>query len=102
MKLLGLLLAATLSAQTIVVSPDGPIRTLAALPPGRLQQVSRGHLGRVCVRSGRYSESSWLLAKVGSSLTRGAKFPNPRDSNSAAKLQRFERCKPTATQSPAP
>jgi parallel beta-helix repeat protein len=56
MKFLPLLFAATVSAQTIVVSPDGPIRTLAAAQDAARAQRVAGRRGTVTVeiRDGTY------------------------------------------------
>src|ERR1019366_9680141 len=56
MKFLALLFAATVSAQTIIVSPDGPIRTLAAARDAARAQRRAGRTGPITVqlRDGTY------------------------------------------------
>ena len=63
MKLPVLLLTATLSAQTIVVSPDGPIRTLSAARDAVRAQRRAGRTGTVTVelRDGTYFLSESLV-----------------------------------------
>lgn len=63
MKFLALLFAATVSAQTIVISPDGPIRTLAAAHDAARAQRRAGRTGPIAVqlRNGTYFLSETLV-----------------------------------------
>jgi hypothetical protein len=80
MKLLGLLLTASLSAQTIVVSPDGPIRTLSAARDAARAQRRAGRTGAIVVevRDGTYFLSETLVLRPEDSHTVWQAAPGAR------------------------
>ena len=80
MKLLGLLLAATVSAQTIVVSPDGPIRSLTAARDAARAQRRTGRTGTITVelRDGTYFLSETLVLTPEDSQTVWQAAPGAR------------------------